>query len=172
MEDFKEEIKIAGIIEESIVDGPGIRFVIFMQGCTHNCKDCHNFNAQDFSGGKYFSTDYLIEKITENPLIDGVTLSGGEPFEQSKTVSKLAKRLKDLGYHIITYTGYTYEEINNKANSDSDFLELLESTDILIDGKFEIENRDLTLNFRGSRNQRIIDVKKSIKKRKIITIEL
>lgn len=172
MEDSKDKIKVAGLIEESIVDGPGIRFVIFVQGCKHRCNGCHNLKTQDFNGGEYLSIDYLIERIKENPLIDGVTISGGEPFEQAKTVSKLAKRLKQLSYHIITYSGYTYEEIKDLTIDDSGFLELLESTDILIDGKFEIDKRDLTLNFRGSKNQRIIDVNKSKENKDIITIEL
>lgn len=173
MEDSKDtEIKVAGLVEESIVDGPGIRFVVFVQGCRHKCEDCHNSHTQNFDGGEYMSVDTLVNKVKENPLIDGVTLSGGEPFEQSRAVSKLAKQLKKLNYHIITYSGYTYEQIQDKKLGQPSYKDLLDNTDILIDGRFEKKRRNLTLNFRGSENQRIIDVKASKDKGEIIIIEL
>lgn len=167
-----EKIKVAGIVEESIVDGPGIRFVIFVQGCNHKCEGCHNSHTQDFNGGEYTSVSSLVDRIQENPLLDGVTFSGGEPFEQAQVMSKLAKRLKDLDYHIITYSGFTYEDIEQRGKSDTSWLELLENTDILIDGRFEMPRRNLKLNFRGSENQRIIDVKTTKKDKKITFIEL
>ena len=173
MEGSKDtEIKVAGIIDESIVDGPGIRFIVFVQGCLHKCEDCHNSHTQDFDSGEFMTIDSLVNRIKENPLIDGVTLSGGEPFEQSKAVSKFAKKLKNLGYHIITYSGYTYEQIIEKSLEEVSYSELLDNTDILIDGRFEKEKRNLMLNFRGSENQRIIDVKASKENKAIITIDL
>lgn len=166
-----EQIKVAGVVDESIVDGPGIRFVVFVQGCKHKCEGCHNSHTQDFSGGEYMSVSSLIERIKENPLLDGITLSGGEPFEQSEAVSKLAKKLKELDYHVITYSGFTYEDIEKKGQENSFYLELLENTDVLIDGRFEMPRRNLKLNFRGSENQRIIDVKETRANQEIITIE-
>lgn len=173
MVDSKDtKIKIAGVVEESIVDGPGIRFVVFVQGCNHKCIGCHNEHSQDFSGGEYVNISDIVKKVKENPLLDGVTLSGGEPFEQADSVSKLAKELKQLGYNIITYSGYTYEEIQKKSLTDRSFLRLLENTDILIDGKFELDKRNLRLNFRGSENQRIVDIAATRKNKKIILKEL
>lgn len=164
----QSKIKVAGIVCESIVDGPGIRYTIFVQGCNHLCFGCHNQHTQDASGGEYRTIDSIISDISENPLLDGVTLSGGEPFEQSDSLSVFAKKLKALGYHIITYSGYTYEEIREKEKLIPSFGELLNYTDILVDGKFDMKKRNLKLKFRGSENQRVIDVKETIKSGKII----
>lgn len=173
MVDSKDiKIKVAGVVEESIVDGPGIRFVVFVQGCNHKCPGCHNEHSQDFSGGKYMSISTIIEKLKENPLLDGVTLSGGEPFGQADVVSKLAEELKLLDYNVMTYSGYTYEQIEEKALTDNGFSRLIENTDILIDGRFEEEERNLTLNFRGSENQRIIDISATKANKEIILKKL
>ncbi|CAK7009441.1 anaerobic ribonucleoside-triphosphate reductase activating protein [Tissierella sp. P1] len=151
-----EKIRIAGIEEESIVDGPGIRFVIFTQGCNHQCIGCHNPETHSFDGGELVDIDSIVNMIKENPLLDGITISGGEPFEQSLECSILAKKVKVLGLSVVTYTGYTFEEIlRNKK-----FRDLLLQTDLLIDGKFDISEKSMMLQFRGSTNQRIIDVKK------------
>lgn len=151
-----EKIRIAGIEEESIVDGPGIRLVLFTQGCNHHCIGCHNPETHSFDGGELVDIDSIVNMVKENPLLDGITISGGEPFEQAIECSILAKKVKDLGLNVITYTGYTFEEILcNKR-----FRDLLLQTDILIDGKFDISQKSLMLQFRGSANQRIIDVKK------------
>ncbi|MDR7857255.1 anaerobic ribonucleoside-triphosphate reductase activating protein [Tissierella sp.] len=155
-----EEIRIAGIEEESIVDGPGIRMVIFTQGCNHNCPECHNPETHSFRGGKLIDIDDIINMIKQNPLLDGITLSGGEPFEQAYECSVLAMKVKKLGLNVVTYTGYRFEEI---LASDK-FRSLLFQTDILIDGKFDIAEKSLMLQFRGSKNQRIIDVKKYLGK--------
>lgn len=152
------KIRIAGIEEESIVDGPGIRMVIFTQGCKHNCPSCHNPESHSFSGGKLIDVNEIIKKVKANPLLDGITLSGGDPFEQSKACSILAREVKKLGLNVVTYTGYTFEEILEKE----EFKELLLETDTLIDGKFEIKEKSLMLQFRGSKNQRIINVKESM----------
>lgn len=155
------EIRIAAIEEESIVNGPGIRLVVFTQGCNHNCIGCHNPSTHSFQGGNLISIDRIIEMIKENPLLDGITLSGGEPFEQAKACSILAKKVRELGLNVITYTGYTFEEILPKE----DFRELLLETDILIDGRFDISKKSLMLEFRGSENQRIIDLNKYFKRK-------
>lgn len=154
------KIRIAGIEEESIVDGPGIRFVVFTQGCKHNCIGCHNPESHSFTAGKLIDIEEILEMIKDNPLLDGVTLSGGEPFEQSRECSILARKVKELGLNIVSYTGYTLEQILSKE----EFKPLLEETDILIDGKFEIGEKSLLLKFRGSKNQRIIDLRKFRKK--------
>lgn len=161
-------IRIAGIEEESIVDGPGIRLVVFTQGCSHKCKGCHNPKTHNYHDGYDIEIDALIKKIKSNPLLDGITISGGEPFDQALLCSKLAKKVKELGLNVITYTGYTFEEIMSNVVNNEGYRDLMLETDILIDGRFEITQKDLTLPFRGSRNQRIIDVKNSIVRRKII----
>ena len=160
------KIKIAGVVEESIVDGPGIRFVIFTQGCPHKCVGCHNPQTHDFNMGRYENIDKLAQKIDENPLLSGITLSGGEPFLQSLELVQLIEKIKNKNLNVITYTGYTYEELIQSKNKD--VLEFLNKTDILIDGKFILELKDENLMFRGSSNQRAIDFKKSMKENRII----
>ncbi|MGN1013503.1 MAG: anaerobic ribonucleoside-triphosphate reductase activating protein [Clostridia bacterium] len=164
-------LKIAGIVEESIVDGPGIRFVIFTQGCPHNCKGCHNPQTHDFNGGKNIKINEIIEMIKSNPLLKGITLSGGEPFMQAKQLSILIDKIKDSKLDIITYTGFKYEDLINNSNDENSFMELLTRTDILIDGKFVEDKKDDSLMFRGSSNQRAIDVKLSIQEGKIVEYE-
>lgn len=164
-------VRVAGVVEESIVDGPGIRFVVFTQGCRHNCQGCHNMHTHSFDGGKLISMDSILHKVQENPLLDGVTLSGGEPFEQAVVLSSLSIELKKLGRHIITYTGYTYEYIVEKAKKMEGWMDLLHHTDILIDGRFEVEKKNLNLRFRGSENQRVIDVKKTQLNKQIVLVE-
>lgn len=167
----EDKLKIAGIVEESIVDGPGIRFVVFTQGCPHNCQGCHNPQTHDFDGGKYVDVDEIVQKIDGDPLLKGITLSGGEPFMQAKTLSSMIKKINNKNLNIITYSGFTYEQLLEKANDENCFLELLNQTDILIDGKFELNNKKEDLKFRGSSNQRAIDVKKSLENNKIIEYE-
>ena len=167
----ENEIRIAGIVEESIVDGPGIRFVIFTQGCPHGCKGCHNPQTHDFNSGKDVNIDEIVNKIKEDPLLKGVTLSGGEPFMQAGKLAKLIDQLSDTKLDIITYTGFKYEEIIKNANDENKFYKLLDRTDILIDGKFEEDKKDENLMYRGSSNQRAIDVELSRKSGKIIEHE-
>ncbi len=167
----ENEIRIAGIVEESIVDGPGIRFVIFTQGCPHGCKGCHNPQTHDFNSGKDVNIDEIVNKIKEDPLLKGVTLSGGEPFMQAGKLAKLIDKLSDTKLDIITYTGFKYEEIIKNANDENKFYKLLDRTDILIDGKFEEDKKDENLMYRGSSNQRAIDVELSRKSGKIIEHE-
>lgn len=162
-------IKIAGVVNDSIVDGEGFRFTIFTQGCYHNCPQCHNPQTHDVNGGHEVDTDDLLSQICENPLLNGVTFSGGEPFLQAKLLAQLAKEVHKRGLNITTFTGYTLEQLQNMHNPDID--ELLNQTDVLIDGPFLIEKKDLTLQFRGSSNQRIIDMQKTRESGQIVLIE-
>lgn len=156
------ELKIAGIVNDSIVDGPGIRLTIFVQGCPHRCEGCHNPHTHDFDGGEVTTTDKLLEKVMLNPLLDGVTYSGGEPFCQAEPLYELGLRLKEKGYSIITYTGFTFEELLSSASAENFYKELLSVTDFLVDGRFDSTKQSYLLTFRGSENQRMLDMKKSL----------
>lgn len=155
------ELRIAGTVNDSIVDGPGIRFTIFTQGCPHHCEGCHNPQTHDFNGGETVDTEDLLKKIKENPLLDGVTFSGGEPFCQAQALAKLGREIKALGLNIITYTGYTFEKLYLERENDY-WGELLGVTDFLIDGPFILAQKDWEIKFRGSSNQRYIDCQKSL----------
>lgn len=151
------KLRIAGMVNDSIVDGPGIRLTVFCQGCPHNCPGCHNQHTHDFKGGKEVDIDEIIAKAKSNGLLSGVTFSGGEPMCQAKAFLQLAKRIKaETNLNIICYSGYTIEEL--KAKNDPDINGLLDICDWLIDGRYVAEDRDLTLPFRGSKNQRIIEL--------------
>lgn len=165
-------VRLAGMIGESIVDGPGIRFVVFAQGCKHNCPGCHNPQTHSFTGGKLVSIDSIIDEIKKDPLLDGVTISGGEPFEQALALSELAHRVREMGLNVMTYTGYTFEELIEGSGQKEGWDKLLSETDILVDGPFEIDKKSLLLKFRGSQNQRIIDVKKSLDEKRPVIMEL
>ena len=158
-----DSIRLAGIVRESIVDGPGIRFTVFCQGCPHTCEDCHNPETHDFAEGKDISIERLLEEIDKNKLLAGVTFSGGEPFCQPGAFASLGRKVKEKGLNITTFSGYTLEQLNEMATQNADVHELLELTDILIDGPYIKKLRDLTLQFRGSSNQRIIDMNETRK---------
>ena len=162
------KIRIAGTVNDSVVDGPGIRYTVFFQGCHHNCFGCHNPQTHSVDGGYEIDTDEIIKEIKNNPLLDGITLSGGEPLLQIEGASELARICKENGLNVICYTGFTYEKIFGIKNIDL----LLPHVDYLIDGKFENNLRDLSLRYRGSKNQRIIDVQKSLKQDSAIIIEM
>ena len=164
------KIRIAGYVEESIVDGPGIRFVVFTQGCPHHCPGCHNPHTHDPAGGYLIDTEELIAKFSANPLLKGITISGGEPFCQPVAAAQLAKAAHAIGKDVIVYSGYTFEQLLQEKAKDS--LALLREIDVLIDGRFEIEKKSLSLRFRGSSNQRAVDCKESLKFSKAIEIEL
>lgn len=163
------EIRIAGIVDDSIVDGPGLRYTIFFQGCSHHCKGCQNPQTWDFRGGKRIKIDTILKEIGDNPLISGVTLSGGDPFDSPEDALVLvtAIRNKFPNLDIWAYTGYKYKDLLEKKYGS--FKEswqrkmLLEQIDILVDGRYIAARRDLSLQFRGSSNQRILDVKASLK---------
>lgn len=156
------KLRLAGVIRESIVDGPGIRMTVFVQGCPHHCKGCHNEKTWDFNGGYDSTVERIIEEAKKDPLLKGITLSGGEPFEQAEALSYLAQLAHENGLNVMTYTGYTYEKIVESFNRRPDWEKLLKQTDYLVDGPFVLSERDLLLHFRGSRNQRLLDVKKSL----------
>ena len=164
-------IKIAGTVDDSIVDGAGLRFTVFTQGCAHNCEGCHNPDTHDFQGGEETTTEKIIQEFTENPLLDGITLSGGDPFYQAKACAALAKAAKDAGMNVWTYTGFTWEELLSGANGENGWMELLSHTDVLVDGRFVLSERTLELPWRGSRNQRVIRVPESLKCGSIIPYE-
>lgn len=162
------KIRIANVIEESFVDGEGIRFTIFVQGCPHHCKGCHNPGTHDFNGGRIVDTDELILKFSRAKLINGITLTGGEPVCQISAVTELAKAAKENNLNVWCYTGYTYEELLN-ATENKNFLNYV---DVLVDGPFIESQRDLTMPFCGSKNQRLIDIPKTLKQKKIVTWSL
>lgn len=172
MENLADDtLRIAGVVKESIVDGPGIRYTVFTQGCPHHCEGCHNPQTHDFSGGKLVSIEKLVSDIQKDPILRGVTISGGEPFMQAEKVCFLVSKLDRKKMNVMVYTGFQYEELLSKANDKNHFLELLQYTDILIDGKFEIEKKSEKMPFRGSTNQRAIDVQKSLQSGNTILYE-
>ena len=152
-------LNLSGIISDSIVDGPGIRTTIFCQGCPHHCPGCHNPEPWAFGCGTDVPVAAIVEMVQANPLCRGVTFSGGEPFVQAAGFARLAKLLKQQGYEVASYSGYTFEEL---LSGSEDQKELLSSIDILIDGPFLLAERSLEVPFRGSKNQRILDVKESL----------
>lgn len=166
------KLRLFGTVNDSIVDGPGIRFGVFVQGCPHNCPGCHNPNSHDPAGGYDGDILELFEQVKKNPLLDGVTFSGGEPFMQAKPLAELARLVHGIGLDVVTYTGFTFEELIENADEENGFLELLEETDILVDGRFILELRDISLLFKGSSNQRILDAKKSLKEKKAVEMIL
>lgn len=163
-------MKISGIVEESIVDGPGIRFTVFFQGCIHNCYKCHNPDTHDINKGKEMSINEIINKLKEVPYTDGVTLSGGDPLMQIDDCVELCKKIKEMDLNIIVYTGYTYDAILKMSNPK--YRELLNYIDYLVDGPFIYSLLDLSLKYKGSSNQRIIDIKETIKKNEIVIADL
>ena len=152
-------LKLSGIQTDSIVDGPGIRTTFFCQGCPHHCEGCHNPETWPFEGGTEVETDVLLDMVTTNPLCRGVTFSGGEPFAQAEGYLELAKALKEKGYEVASYSGYTFEQLLSGTAAQR---ELLQNIDVLIDGPFILAEKSLEVPFRGSKNQRILDVPKSL----------
>lgn len=152
-------LKLSGIQTDSIVDGPGIRTTFFCQGCPHHCEGCHNPETWPFEGGTPMETEALAELVFSNPLCRGVTFSGGEPFAQAEGFTELAKVLKAKGYEVASYSGFTFEQLLTGTPAQR---QLLENIDVLIDGPFLKDQKSLEVPFRGSRNQRILDVPKSL----------
>lgn len=162
-------IRIAGLVNDSIVDGPGFRFTVFTQGCPHHCEGCHNPQTHDFAGGTDADTEEIIAKIRKNPLLDGVTLSGGEPFCQAAACVEIARAAKKMGLNVWSYSGYTFEEL---MSGKEEWIELLREIDVLVDGRFELDKRTLECRFRGSWNQRLIDVPASLEQGKAVAITI
>lgn len=147
-------LRLAGIEESSIVDGPGLRMTVFTQGCPHHCAGCQNPSTHDFDKGFISTVDAVIDRYRSDPLLRGVTLSGGEPFCQPEPLIEIAERVRDLGGDVVTFTGYVFEGLIHRSHEIDRLLEL---TDILIDGPYIESLRDIDLLYRGSSNQRILD---------------
>lgn len=163
--------RIAGISKESVVDGSGIRYTVFFQGCSHGCPGCHNPDTWDPEGGEEMTLHELLEKLPVYPLINGITLSGGDPFLQAVTAAELAACFKRADLSVWVYTGYTWEELLERWEEPG-FEKLLVNTDVIVDGPFKRELRSLNLPFRGSANQRLIDVPASLADAKLVEYKL
>jgi anaerobic ribonucleoside-triphosphate reductase activating protein len=171
------KLRVAGIVKDSIVDGPGLRYAIFVQGCYHNCEGCHNPQTHDPKGGFMVDTDDIYNEVISNTTYSGVTFSGGEPFLQADALADLAVNINRAGFHeldIICYTGYTYEYLKKMIDEEGikSYMRLLYNIDYLIDGPFIKDRASLDCKWRGSTNQRIIDVKASIKEGKVVEVDL
>jgi len=152
-------LELSGIVSDSIVDGPGIRTTVFSQGCPHHCEGCHNPETWPFGCGAKMAAEDILQIVRANPLCRGVTFSGGEPFAQAEGFEELARLLKAAGYEVASYSGYTFEQLLAGTPAQR---ALLDRIDILIDGPYIQSQRSLELNFRGSKNQRILDVPASL----------
>lgn len=152
------ELNVFGLVPDSIVDGPHLRYSVFVQGCPHACKGCHNPESHEFGIGETYSVDEIFEDIRSNKLVHDVTFSGGEPFAQPKACAALARKLKDEGYGIWAFSGYTYEQLLDKAEADDDIALFLEALDVLVDGPFIEAQKSIELDWKGSKNQRVIDL--------------
>lgn len=170
------QLRVAGFAKNSVVDGPGIRYTIFTQGCYHNCEGCQNPQTHNPNEGYFVDTDDIYEEFIKNSTYSGITFSGGEPFLQADALADLANKINNVGIHeldIICYTGFTYEEIQNTINEGCfSYSRLLTSIDYLIDGRFDKDKVSLDCKWRGSTNQRIIDVRKSLKTGQVVETEL
>jgi len=151
-------IRLFGIVRESIVDGPGLRFVVFVQGCPHHCPGCHNPESHDPAGGFSTTTTRIWENLIKNPSLRGVTFSGGEPFLWAKELAEIGRCARERGLDVMTYSGFTWEQLINRAAGDAGVRALLEVTQYLVDGRYEEEKRDISLRYRGSSNQHIYDI--------------
>jgi anaerobic ribonucleoside-triphosphate reductase activating protein len=163
-------VNIAGIVKNSIVDGPGIRYAIFTQGCPHNCPGCHNPETNPFGTGTDRKIASILAEIDDDPLLEGITLSGGEAFCQPEPLVELCKAVRARDLDIFAYSGWTYEELMAGKAGDK-AIELLELCDYLVDGRYVDAKRDLRLQFRGSSNQRIIDLNKTREKGDVVLSE-
>lgn len=162
------KVRLASNLQsDSIVDGDGIRTVIWFQGCKHHCRECQNPETWNFDGGMDVDIEDIKEQLKKLKYQTGITLSGGDPFFQASAATEIAKFAHSIGLNVWTYTGFTYDEI---INANDEKMELLKNTDVLVDGRFEIDKKSLACKFRGSTNQRVIDVKKSLEEGGVVTI--
>ena len=166
--DGQVSVRIAGMVSDSITDGPGLRMAIFVQGCDKRCPGCHNAHTLPQDGGTEYTLEQLIQKVEANPLITGVTLSGGEPLLQAAALLPLAEYIKDRGLELAIYTGDLFEEVLSRGGAPA---ELLKKADVVVDGPFVLEQKNLMLRFRGSANQRIIDVPRSLREEKTVPVQ-
>ena len=151
-------LRLAGIVPESIVDGPGLRLAVFAQGCARHCPGCHNPATHDYAGGILAGVPEVLAMLEGNPLLEGLSLSGGEPFDQPEGFAALARGARQRGCHVMAWSGYTFEELAGDARRR----ELLEAVDVLVDGPFVLALRSLALPWRGSSNQRVLDAPLSL----------
>ena len=158
-------IRLHGIAEDSIVDGPGLRLAVFVQGCSRNCDGCHNPESQPYEGGTVWSVEDVLAKVT--PITQGITLTGGEPFDQAGQCWEIARAAHERGLDVWAYTGYRFEELCDNADRHR----LLAEADVLVDGEFVKELKSHSLKWRGSSNQRVIDVKASLSKGEVVLWE-
>ena len=166
------QLRVAGPIQyDSIVDGEGIRTVIWTQGCVHNCLGCHNPHTHSFTDGTLVDVEDIKKQISSLEGQDGITLSGGDPFCQVDACLEIAKHCKKLKLDVWCYTGYTFEQLLERSNNNPKILELLNNIDVLVDGKFELSLKNMLIKFRGSTNQRIINVKRSLKDKKVCLVQ-
>lgn len=164
---MKIRLATPDIQRDSIVDGEGIRSVIWTQGCAHKCKECHNPETHSFTAGYLIDIEILKDKIQSLEGQDGITFSGGDPMYQPEPCAKIAKFCHELNLNIWCYTGFTFEELINLSKKNNHILEFLKEIDVLVDGEFDLEQKSFDVKFRGSKNQRIIDVPKSLKEGKV-----
>lgn len=151
------DLRVSGIVEESVVDGPGVRFVVFTQGCEHHCPGCHNSHTHALDGGTMMPTDAILARFDEDPLLSGITFSGGEPFLQPEALADLAEAVHARGKDVMVYSGFTFEQLLEQEGQDPAVRRLLEQVDILVDGPYVESRRNLELEFRGSDNQRLLN---------------
>lgn len=163
------EIRLASPLQyDSVVDGEGIRTVIWTQGCPHNCNGCHNPETHDFNGGFLVDVEEIKKELESLEFQDGITLSGGDPFMQPKACLEIARFAKKIGLNVWSYTGFTFDQLKVLSKTKPEIIDLLKEIDILIDGKFMIEEKSYDVKYRGSKNQRIIDVKKSLENNEVV----
>lgn len=165
-------LRLSGVTPQSIVDGPGLRLVVFAQGCPHGCPGCHNPGTHAFDGGREWAVRDILDMLDRNPLLSGVTLSGGEPFSQAHALAALAEQVHARGKDVWCYSGYVFEELAGMALRNAGVRRLCSRIDVLVDGRFEEERRSLSLRFRGSSNQRILDMGESIRQNRAVSMRL
>lgn len=167
-----QKIRLAGPLQtDSIVDGPGIRAVLWTQGCGHHCEGCHNPETHDFHGGSNYDVEQIKKQLDTLQFHDGITLSGGDPMFQPEACYEIAKYAQKKGLNVWCYTGFTLEQLLVMSHKNKWILKLLEQIDVMVDGKFELSQKSLNLKFKGSRNQRILNVPKSLKQHQAVIIE-
>lgn len=165
------DLKIAGLVNDSIVDGPGMRYTVFVQGCPHHCEGCHNPQTWDFDAGRLQSTDEIFAQIEKNPLLDGVTFSGGEPFCQCHALAELADKIRGFdgfSLNLMAYTGFEFEYLIKHSTEENGYMKLLSKLDYLVDGRFILAEKSYELKFMGSSNQRFIDVQRSLEQGSVV----
>ena len=165
------KLNLSGVVSESIVDGPGIRMTIFTQGCPHHCKGCHNPETWPFEPRHPGDIDKILAIAVKNPILQGLTFSGGEPFCQAEALAELAQKCHENGLNVMSYSGYTFEELLAGSDEKPEWRHLLENLDYLVDGPFILEERSLMLLFRGSKNQRFLDVPESLRQGKAVSVD-